>query len=98
MPFTVLKDILKRVLREQAFGGDIEAYRVFSEWEKIVGQRVAAHTRPARLAGRLLYVEVDDHLWLSQLKYMKTDMMRRINLAIKPGLFEDLKFFLKNLQ
>ncbi len=98
MPFTILKQILERVMREQDFKGDIEAYRVFSEWTDIVGQKVAGHTRPVRLGDRLLYVEVDDHLWLAQLKYMKADMLRKIDRAIKPGLFRDLKFFLKSVQ
>ena len=98
MPFTILKQILERVLREQDFKGDIEAYRVFSEWAEIVGQKVADHTRPVRLGDKLLYVEVDDHLWLAQLKYMKADMLRKIDRAIKPGLFKDLKFFLKSVQ
>jgi len=98
MSFTLLKQILEKVLREQDFKGDIEAYRVFSEWVEIVGQKVADHTRPVRLGDKLLYVEVDDHLWLAQLKYMKTDILRKIDRAIKPGLFKDLKFFLKSVQ
>lgn len=98
MPFTPLKNILETILREQAFRGDIEAYRVFSEWGQIVGEHVAAHTTPARVTGKFLYIEVDDHLWLAQLKYMKADMLKKIDRAVKPGLFEDLKFFLKGLQ
>jgi predicted nucleic acid-binding Zn ribbon protein len=98
MAFTALKNILERVLREQAFRGDIEAFRVFAEWERIVGQPLATHTRPARLTEKFLYIEVDDHLWLAQLKYMKADMLKKIDRALKPGLFEDLKFFLKGLQ
>ncbi len=98
MSFTILKAILERVMREQDFKGDIEMYRVFSEWTDIVGPKVAGHTRPVRLGDRLLYVEVDDHLWLAQLKYMKADMLRKIDRAIKPGLFRDLKFFLKSVQ
>jgi predicted nucleic acid-binding Zn ribbon protein len=98
MSFTILKQILERVLREQDFKGDIEAYRVFAEWPEIVGPKVAGHTRCARMADKVLYVEVDDHLWLAQLKYMKTDMLRKIDRAIKPGLFRDLKFFLKSVQ
>ena len=95
MPFTPLKRILEGVLREKAFRGDIEAFRVFGEWEQIVGQPLASHTRPARLTEKYLYIEVDDHLWLAQLKYMKADMLKKIDRALKPGLFEDLKFFLK---
>jgi len=98
VPFTPLKKILETVLRDRAFRGDIEAYKVFSQWAEIVGQKVATHTRPVRMGDKLLYVEVDDHLWLAQLRYMKTDMLRKIDRAIKPGLFKDLKFFLKGLQ
>jgi predicted nucleic acid-binding Zn ribbon protein len=98
MSFTVLSQILQKVLREQDFKGDVEAYRVFSEWQAIMGQKLAEHTRPARLADRRLYVEVDDHVWLAQLKYMKADMLGKIDRAIKPGLFKDLKFFLKSVQ
>jgi len=98
MSFTVLSQILQKVLREQDFKGDVEAYRVFSEWQAIMGQKLAEHTRPVRLADRRLYVEVDDHVWLAQLKYMKADMLGKIDRAIKPGLFKDLKFFLKSVQ
>ena len=98
MSFTVLSQILQKVLREQDFKGDIEAYRVLAEWPEIMGQKLADHTRPVRLADKLLYVEVDDHVWLAQLKYMKMDMLRKIDRAIKPGLFKDLKFFLKSVQ
>jgi predicted nucleic acid-binding Zn ribbon protein len=98
MPFTPLKKILETVLRQQDFRGDVEAYRVFSEWPEIVGQKVAAHARPSRITGKVLYVEVDDHLWLAQLKYMKTDMISRIDRAVKPGLFTELKLFLKQVQ
>jgi predicted nucleic acid-binding Zn ribbon protein len=98
MAFTPLKKVLESVMREQDFSGDIEAYRVFSQWGEIVGQKLAAHTQPVRLSRKVLYVEVDDHLWLAQLKYMKTDMLDRLDRGIKPGLFSDLKFFLKGLQ
>ncbi len=98
MAFTPLKKVLESVMRGQDLSSDIEAYRVFSQWGDIVGQRLAAHARPARVSRDVLYVEVDDNLWLTQLKYMKADMLKRLDRGIKPGLFKDLKFFLKGLQ
>jgi predicted nucleic acid-binding Zn ribbon protein len=97
MAFTPLKKILESVLSEQNLSGDIEAYRVFGQWGEIVGSKVAAHTRPVRLTRNILYVEVNDHLWLAQLKYMKGDILEKLEGHIKPGLFKDLKFFLKGL-
>ncbi len=98
MAFTPVKRILESVLAEQDLSGDIEAYKVFSQWTDIVGANVAAHTRPVRLARNVLYIEVNDHLWFAQLKYMKGDMLKKLDDRIKPGLFKDLKFFLKGLQ
>ena len=98
MAFTPLKKVLESVMRGHDLSGDIEAYRVFSQWSQIVGEKLAAHTRPVRVSRDVLYIEVDDHLWLAQLKYMKTDMLKRLDRAIKPGLFKDLKVFLKSLQ
>ena len=98
MTFTSVKNILESVLGEQDLSGDIEAYKVFSKWNDIVGARVAAHTRPVRLTRNVLYVEVNDHLWLAQLKYMKSDIIKKLEGRTKPGLFKDLKFFLKSLQ
>ena len=98
MPFTPLKKVLESIMREKDFAENIEAYAIFARWGDIVGQKVAAHTQPSRISGNVLYVEVDDHLWFAQLKYMKGDMLKRIERAMKPGIFTDLKFFLKGLQ
>ena len=42
-----------------------------------------------------MYVEVDDPIWLAQLRYMKQDILLKIDRRIKPGIFRELKFFLK---
>jgi predicted nucleic acid-binding Zn ribbon protein len=95
MPFTSLKRVLESVLKEHRLTSDIEAYRVFALWGKIAGPTVATHSRPVRLNGDVLYVEVDDPVWLSQLRYMKQDILGKIDELIKPGTFKDLKLFLK---
>jgi predicted nucleic acid-binding Zn ribbon protein len=99
MAFTALNKILESVLGEKNLSSsDIEAYKVFASWEDIVGKRVGDHTRPVRITRDVLYVEVNDHLWLAQLKYMKGDMLKKLEKSIKPGLFKDLKFFLKGIE
>jgi predicted nucleic acid-binding Zn ribbon protein len=49
-----------------------------------------------RTTDRILYVEVDDPLWLAQLKYMKLDIIDKIDTSIREGLFKDIRFFLKS--
>jgi len=95
MPFFALKKVVQRVLREYNFTEDIDAYRVFSLWKDIVGEKMADHTKPVRINERVLYVEVDDPLWLTQLKYMKVDILNKIDMRIKKGVLKDVRFYLK---
>ena len=44
MAFTPLKKVLESVMRQKDFTDDIEAYRIFGQWEDIVGAKLAAHT------------------------------------------------------
>ena len=96
MAFTELKSILDSVLKEHNFG-DVDTHKVFCQWKDLAGPKVAAHATPVRMSKRILYVEVDDPVWLAQLKYMKADIMNKIDRQIRADLFSDLKFFLKRV-
>jgi predicted nucleic acid-binding Zn ribbon protein len=97
MAFVPLKSTLGRILRNHNIK-DLEEVKIFSAWSEIAGERMAAHTRPTNISNRILYVEVDDPLWLSQLRYMKQEIVDKINIKIKTDLFKDVRFFLKNTQ
>jgi predicted nucleic acid-binding Zn ribbon protein len=95
MAFVPLKSTLGRILRNHNIK-DLEEVKIFSAWNDIAGERMATHTRPTNISNRILFVEVDDPLWLSQLKYMKQDIIEKLDTKIKPGLFKDIRFFLKS--
>ncbi|HNS78537.1 MAG TPA: DUF721 domain-containing protein [Syntrophorhabdus sp.] len=97
MGFHSLQRVLKRVLKDYNLSAhNIDAYKVFHLWEKIAGEGLANHAKPVRIDNRILYVEVDDPIWLSQVRYMKLDIMAKIGVTIKKGIFKDIRFFLKN--
>ncbi len=96
MPFYSLKNVVERVLKEYKLNADVDTYKAFSLWNEIVGERMAHHAKPVRVNGHILYVEVDDPLWLTQLKYMKIDILDKIDKRIKKGVLRDVRFFLKN--
>jgi predicted nucleic acid-binding Zn ribbon protein len=95
MAFASLAGALGKILRRHNIK-DLEEIKIFSAWSGIVGEKMASHARPVRTSDRILYVEVDDPLWLAQLKYMKLDIIEKIDASIKEGLFKDIRFFLKN--
>ncbi len=51
---------------------------VFSGWDDAVGATIAAHARPVKLDGATLRVEVDDTAWATQLRYLSTDVLDRL--------------------
>ncbi len=95
MAFIPIKKTLDHVLREYNIKGDIDAHKIFYLWDDIVGERTARHTKPARIGNDTLFVEVDDPLWLTQLRYMKIDILDKIEKKVKKGVLKDLKFYLR---
>jgi predicted nucleic acid-binding Zn ribbon protein len=51
---------------------------VFGGWTDVVGERLAAHARPVSLARGTLVVEVDDGGWATQLRFLESDLKRRL--------------------
>jgi predicted nucleic acid-binding Zn ribbon protein len=96
MPFVSIKKALENVLKEYDIKGNIESHKIFYLWDEIVGEKTARHTKPARIGNSTLFVEVDDPLWLTQLRYMKTDILEKIESKVKKGTLKDLKFYLRH--
>lgn len=95
MPFTPISEVLEKVIKKYKPDTDLEAYRVFSMWNDIVGPKIGEHTKPLKIKEKILYVIVDDPLWLAQIKYIKQDVLKKLCDNIKNNVFKDIKFFLK---
>ena len=95
MAFTSIKQTIENVLKDYDIKVDVDAYRIFQLWDDIVGDKTARHTKPARVGDGILYIEVDDPLWLTQLRYMKIDILEKIDRTIKKGALKDIRFYLK---
>ena len=63
------------------------------EWESIVGNQVAAHTRPGRLQGSTLVVFVDNSVWLSELqRFGKRRMVENLKQRYGPDRIRAVRF------
>ncbi|MBW3649902.1 MAG: DUF721 domain-containing protein [Actinobacteria bacterium] len=59
---------------------------VFSRWEEAVGPAVAAHSRPVSLRAGSLSVAVDHPGWATQLRYLATTVLARLEEVAGPGV------------
>ena len=80
----VLKKIEKKINRPEI--------KVFAFWPDIVGREIAGHTRPLSCKTRRLVISVDSPVWTSQLSFLKTDIIKKVNeitgLEIKEIIFK----------
>lgn len=94
MAFISLQKTLAKVLKGYRIN-DLESIRLFATWDRIVGEKMASHCQPVRITRGILYVEVDDPLWLTQLRYMKIDIQTRIEETLQKDSVKDMRFYLK---
>lgn len=66
--------------------------QIASVWSTVAGANIADNTKPTRLKGKLLYVNVSSSVWVQQLQFIKDDLISRINVAIGEDGIEDIKF------
>jgi predicted nucleic acid-binding Zn ribbon protein len=59
---------------------------LFSRWDELVGPAIAAHARPRRVQDGRLVVVTDDPAWAAQLRWLESDLVRRISEAGGPPL------------
>lgn len=61
---------------------------VFSRWEEAVGPAVAAHSRPLSLTDGVLAVAVDQPGWATQLRYLTTTLVSRLEEVAGTGVVQ----------
>ena len=85
----VIPAIMKRMgLEEQHWMTELSG-----EWDKIVGEDVARHTRPGKVQGDALVVFVDNSVWLNELsRYGKVPMLANLKKRFGSGKIDSLRF------
>jgi predicted nucleic acid-binding Zn ribbon protein len=64
---------------------------VLGGWAGMVGEAVAAHTRPRSIRSGILTVEVESPEWATQLRYLEAEVLRRIGRTVRPGAVTGLR-------
>jgi hypothetical protein len=90
--FTPIGPILETILdryREKSGGGILH---LIQSWEKVVGAPIADNAKPFAVKGTLLLVHVSSSVWMHQLRFLKTDLLDKLNQELGGKRIEDIKF------
>jgi predicted nucleic acid-binding Zn ribbon protein len=87
-----IASVLDHLMRSRGWNRHLQASRVASQWEAIVGPEVAVHCQPARLHDDgTLDVTADTPAWATQLAFLRGTLMDRLAEVCGPGLVKDVQ-------
>ncbi|MDE9365382.1 DciA family protein [Luteipulveratus sp. YIM 133132] len=86
-----LGDQVDRLLRDRDWRVDVAAGAVMGRWAEIVGPDVAQHTTPLRFQDGVLTVRAESTAWATQLTWMSSTVLGRMEEAVGAGVVEELK-------
>jgi len=93
--FSNMKANLYQVLKESGVNNFQFHQQILDLWENVVGEMVSKHSRPDRIVGGILYIEVKNSSWINEISFLRTDIIDKYNQTLKQKYIKDIKFFLK---
>lgn len=87
-------ELVDAVLDRVGVRKQVRRTEILEEWDEIVGEGIARVTRPVKVSGQALIVEVRSSAWLQELEMMKHELMKRLNAGRGDGRIEKLVFVL----
>ena len=91
-PLTPIGRVLETILdqcRSDNAGGIAHLAHV---WQKTMGPPIADNAVPHAVKGSLLLVHVSSSAWLHQLRFLKTELMDKLNRNLVHTRIADIKF------
>jgi hypothetical protein len=63
---------------------------VFDRWGEVVGEALAARTRPLRIEGERLVLAVDEPAMATHVRFLQAELLARLEDLLGPGRVTDL--------
>jgi predicted nucleic acid-binding Zn ribbon protein len=90
--FVHIGSVLRDVLKKSRLETDTSLIKVWDIWQEAVGDVIAANTRPAAFKGNLLIVNATSSSWLQQLRFLKPEILQKVNHVLGNVSVKDIKF------
>lgn len=90
--FTHIGEVLQDALRNCRRETNEQLAWMDACWSELVGDTIGQHSYPAAMKGRLLLVNVSSSVWLHEMRFLKTDLIEKINQRWGQPLIGDIKF------
>ena len=87
-----IQSILSEVISNRNWSQGVAEGSLFSDWKMIVGDEIAEHTTPISLVDGKLTIQSSSNAWSTQMRLMKSDLLKTISTTAPGALVEELIF------
>jgi predicted nucleic acid-binding Zn ribbon protein len=77
--------VLDKVLRGMGAPEASGVHQVFDRWAEVVGEGMAARTRPASIDGGVLVIATDEPAMATHIRFLETELVAKLADLIGPG-------------
>jgi predicted nucleic acid-binding Zn ribbon protein len=92
--FRSVGSVLPRVLKGLKLDKVLAAQPAVDLWPQIAGPKTTEHTQAVEVDGKTLVIVVDGPAWMTQLRFLKPQLLKKIDARVGKGLITDLRFVL----
>lgn len=89
-PLTPIASALDDIAQRFGLSVKLLEHQLQRQWPVIVGDHVAAHTRPDSIRFKKLYIVADSSVWVQQLAFLKPSLLESINRTAGKPLVTDI--------
>ena len=86
-----LGEQLRSLLLDRGWNVDVSVGSVMGRWPAIVGPEVAQHCAPVTFEDGVLVVRADSTAWATQLRYMTSSLLARLESDVGTGVVVSLR-------
>ncbi|MBF0241147.1 MAG: DUF721 domain-containing protein [Desulfamplus sp.] len=92
-----ISEILDSILKNIRPSSDIGMTTIWQIWSTTVGDAIAKETKPGAFKDGNLIVHVSSSVWMQQLKYLKKDIIDKLNKYLNANMVRDIIFKIGNV-
>jgi predicted nucleic acid-binding Zn ribbon protein len=82
---------LDRIVRHLGGASADTTTRIFNRWSQLVGDAVAAQSRPVAIKDSTLVVAVSDPAWATQLRFLERDLVERLREELGEEIIDSIE-------
>ncbi|GAA1472506.1 hypothetical protein CFELI_00020 [Corynebacterium felinum] len=85
--------LLRKEIKQRGWNHNLAGGWVQANWDELVGDHVAAHTKVEMLKETSLFISCDSTAWATNLRMMQRQILQAIAQQVGPDVVTELKIF-----